>query len=273
MSETGYVLGQSERAARRLELQDRHFAAPSEALLDALALKPDDRVVELGCGPGGLTKRIVKRLGPGGSVLGVDSSADMLAQARKALAGSGPGRAEFLQADVSKPGAWLDGATVVLGRAVLHHVPMAEYLLGRLKVALPRGTRLGFLEPDFRRPLVRLAREEAAGRPELAPLLVFSKAINDLYLAWRISPAIGASLAPALAEAGYADVRHAWHPFATDADVLENMQMIYDEVRDTFAALGIITPAEIEAQKKLLAALTPGDLPPAWGLHQVTAVA
>ena len=35
-----YVLGQSERAARRLELQDRHFAAPSEALLDRLAGTP-----------------------------------------------------------------------------------------------------------------------------------------------------------------------------------------------------------------------------------------
>ena len=27
-----YVLGQTERAARRLELQDVHFAAPSEAI-------------------------------------------------------------------------------------------------------------------------------------------------------------------------------------------------------------------------------------------------
>jgi len=44
MSESCYVLGQSEFAARRLELQDRHFAAPSEALLDALALRPADRV-------------------------------------------------------------------------------------------------------------------------------------------------------------------------------------------------------------------------------------
>src|SRR5438309_8713052 len=80
-------------------------------------------------------------------------------------------------------------------------------------------------------------------------------------------------LAPAMAEAGYTDVRHAWHPFATDASVLENMQMIYDEVRDTYAALGIITPAEIAEQQKLLAALVSrvGSLPPVWGLHQVTA--
>ena len=48
----GYVLGQSERAARRLEIQDAHFGPASEALLDELQLRPQDRVVELGCVPG-----------------------------------------------------------------------------------------------------------------------------------------------------------------------------------------------------------------------------
>ncbi len=271
MSDTGYVLGQSACAARRLALQDRHFAAPSEALLDALALAPTDRVVELGCGPGGMTKRIVKRLGAGGVVVGVDASAGLLEQAKQALAGTGPGRHEFLRADIAKPGAWLNGADVVIGRAVLHHVPMAEFFLGRLKGALKPGTRIGFLEPDFRRPLVALAFAETT-RPELRPLLVFAKAINDLYAARRISPAVGASLAPALEDADYEAVRHAWHPFASDESVLENMAMIYDEVRDTLASLGILTPAEIEEQKALLRALPTGALPPVWGLHQVTAV-
>jgi ubiquinone/menaquinone biosynthesis C-methylase UbiE len=275
MSEAGYVLGQSERAARRLELQDKHFAAPSEAILGALAIRPNDRVVELGCGPGLFTKRVVKRLGSGGVAVAVDASAALLEEAKKSLAGAGPGRVEFVRADVSRPGAWLEGATVVTGRAVLHHVPMAEYLVGRLRATLRPGTRVGFLEPDFRRPLAHLAYREATGSPELAPLLVFAKAINDLYLAWRISPAVGASLAPAMQDAGYSDVRHAWHPFATDESVLENMRMIYDEVRDTFAELGIGTAEEIARQQELLGALVPraGSLPPVWGLHQVTAVA
>jgi trans-aconitate methyltransferase len=196
MSEAGYVLGQSERAARRLELQDKHFAAPSEAILDALAIRPNDRVVELGCGPGAFTRRLVKRLGRDGVVVSIDASADLLEVAKQALAGSGPGRVEFVQADVSKPGAWVEGATVVCGRAVLHHVPMAEYLLGQLRAILRPGTRIGFLEPDFRRPLAHLAYREATGRPELAPLMTFAKAINDLYLAWRISPAVGGARAP-----------------------------------------------------------------------------
>jgi SAM-dependent methyltransferase len=275
MNDAGYVLGQSERAARRLELQDIHFAAPSEAVLDALAIRPDDRVVELGCGPGLFTKRIAKRLGPGGVVVAVDASAALLEEAKKSLAGAGPGRVEFVRADVSRPGDWLGGATVVTGRAVLHHVPMAEYLVGRLRATLCPGTRAGFLEPDFRRPLALLAYHEATGSPELAPLLAFARAINELYLAWRISPAVGASLAPAMQDAGYTDVRHAWHPFATDGSVLENMRMIYDEVRDTLAELGIATAEEIARQRELLGALVPrvGSLPPVWGLHQVTAAA
>lgn len=83
--EQGYVLGQSERAARRLAIQDAHFGDVSERLLDDLALRPNDRVVELGCGPGGLSRRILRRLGAGGVLVGVDASEGLLSQASAAL--------------------------------------------------------------------------------------------------------------------------------------------------------------------------------------------
>src|SRR5438093_918509 len=70
MSE-GYVLGQSERAARRLAIQDILFAEASERLLDDLSLRAHDRVVELGCGPGGFSRRILQRLGQDGVLVGV----------------------------------------------------------------------------------------------------------------------------------------------------------------------------------------------------------
>jgi ubiquinone/menaquinone biosynthesis C-methylase UbiE len=265
-----YVLGQSADAARRLELQDRHFAAPSEAILDELGLPPNSRVVELGCGPGGFTRRLVRRLGPGGVVIAVDTSSALLAQAAANLAGHGPGRVEFVTADVSKPGAWLDGADAVVGRAVLHHVPMAEFLLGRLLAILRPGTRLGFLEPDFRSPLGRVAFLEATGRPELAPLRVFATAINEVYLARRISPAVGATLGQTLRTAGYREVRTAWHEFPSDESVLENMLMIYDEIREPLESYGILSGAENDEQKRQLRALLPGPHPAVWGLHQVT---
>ncbi len=153
----GYVLGQSARAARRLEIQDAHFAEISEQLLDDLALRPDDRVVELGCGPGGFSRRILRRLGAGGVLVGVDASEGLLREARAALAGASPARFETVSADLTGLGRWLDGADVVVGRTVLHHVPMVEFVLGRLRAAVRPGTRVGFIEPDFRSPLARLA--------------------------------------------------------------------------------------------------------------------
>src|SRR5579864_2252628 len=118
----GYVLGQSARAARRLEIQDAHFAEVSERLLDELALRPTDRVVELGCGPGGFSRRVLRRLGPGGTLVGVDTSVGLLAQARAALAGAGPAKFEPVPGDIAQLGPWLDGADVVVARTVLHHV-------------------------------------------------------------------------------------------------------------------------------------------------------
>ena len=59
-----YVLGQSARAARRLEIQDTHFAEVSERLLDELPVRPDDRVIELGCGPGVFSRRIFEHRRP-----------------------------------------------------------------------------------------------------------------------------------------------------------------------------------------------------------------
>ena len=50
------------------------------------------------------------------------------------------------------------------GRAILHHVPMAEVFVGRLRTSLQPGTRIGFIEPDFRSPLARVAYLEATGR-------------------------------------------------------------------------------------------------------------
>jgi ubiquinone/menaquinone biosynthesis C-methylase UbiE len=268
---SGYVLGQSARAARRLEIQDAHFADISEQLLDDLALKPADRVVELGCGPGGFSRRILRRLGQGGVLVGVDASEGLLEQARAALASAGPAQFQPLLADVSRPGPWLQGADVVVGRAVLHHVPMAELTLGQLRATLPAGTRIGFIEPDFRSPLARLAHLEATGRPELAPLRVWAFAINTLYLANRISPDVGASLARTLESAGFRRVRSAWSECRSNSMMIENMLMFFDEVRDRLPALGILTAQQIDETQRALRELSPESLPAAWGSYRVAA--
>jgi ubiquinone/menaquinone biosynthesis C-methylase UbiE len=271
MSEAqGYILGQSASAARRLEIQDAHFAEASEALLNALKLRPQDRIVELGCGPGNFSRRILRHLGKDGVLVGVDSSEGLLAHAKTALAEVSSAKFEPVLADVAQLGPWLTGADVVVGRAVLHHVPMAEFVIGRLRAALKSGTRVGFLEPDFRTPLARLTYLESTGRQELAPLRVWAFAINQLYLANRISPDVGGTLAGTLESAGFSEVRAAWSECPSDALVIENMLMFYDEVRERLQALSILSAEEVEHQQQLLRTLAPGMLPAVWGIHRVT---
>ncbi len=267
----GYILGQSERAARRLAIQDATFADVSEKLLDELVLRPNDRVVELGCGAGSFSKRVLRRLGEGGVLVGVDATAGLLDQARAALAVVGLARFEPVQADLAELGPWLDGADVVVARTVLHHVPMAEFVLGRLRARVRPDTRVGFIEPDFRSQLGRLAYLDATGRPGLAPFQVWAIAINTLYQANRISPDVGASLARTLETAGYRKVRAKFSPCPSDERTIENMLMFYDEIRDRLTALGILPAEQVAEQQRLLAALK-GRLPAVWGSYRVTAV-
>jgi ubiquinone/menaquinone biosynthesis C-methylase UbiE len=269
MEKKGYVLGQSPIAARRLELQDRYFGEPSERLLDMLALRPSDLVVELGCGPGSFSHRVLNRLGEGGLLRGVDSSEGLLEEARTLLAKVGPAKFETILGDASKLGPWLSGADAVVGRLVLHHIPMMEFLLGRLRTVLRPGTRLGFLEPDVRTPQARMAHVQATTRPDLMPLLVWAASLNQLFLHNRISPEAGATLAQTLDLAGYRNIRSEWSPNPPNALMIENMVMLYDEVRDKLGSLGILSPEEVTEQQRLLRALSLAGVPPVWGSFRV----
>ncbi len=57
----------------------RFVADLGEAALDLLNPRPGERILDLGCGDGALTEKLVRR---GASVLGIDASADMIAGAR-----------------------------------------------------------------------------------------------------------------------------------------------------------------------------------------------
>ncbi|MFE9773781.1 class I SAM-dependent methyltransferase [Streptomyces sp. NPDC005931] len=81
------------------EHQDRYDAindGVNAPLLDAAALTPADRVLDIGCGTGRVTRLAARRAA---YALGVDLSAPMLERARASAAAESLGNAEFLQAD------------------------------------------------------------------------------------------------------------------------------------------------------------------------------
>jgi cyclopropane fatty-acyl-phospholipid synthase-like methyltransferase len=56
-----------------------------QAIVDALPLQPDSRVLEIGCGPGAAARAVAARL-DSGQILAIDRSATAVAQARAAAA-------------------------------------------------------------------------------------------------------------------------------------------------------------------------------------------
>ena len=111
--------------------------------LDLLARAPAEAprlVVDLGCGPGNLTPYLKARW-PEARILGVDGSAEMLANARKAVEG-----AEFVQADI---GGWAPDAApdVIFSNAALHWLDGHETLFPRLLGVLAPGGVLAVQMP------------------------------------------------------------------------------------------------------------------------------
>ncbi|HXN23970.1 MAG TPA: methyltransferase domain-containing protein [Candidatus Dormibacteraeota bacterium] len=104
--------------------------------LDLLAHIPPGSyrtIYDLGCGTGHLTQIVAERF-PGARVTGIDSSPEMLAEARRGFPGI-----TFAKADIS---SWQpeDVPDLIISNAVLHWVPSRETLLqSLLRMLAPEG--------------------------------------------------------------------------------------------------------------------------------------
>ncbi len=143
-------------------------ARPSDDLLAQVerSAAGTRRIIDLGCGPGTLTRQLAERWS-GAHVVGIDSSPDMLAKAQPlAIAG----RLEFVQADLSQ---WSPSEPVdfIFSNAALHWIDDHEALLRRLARWLAPGGTLAVQMPNrFDGPIQRAIDEVSADRRWAASL-------------------------------------------------------------------------------------------------------
>ena len=186
-----------------------------------------------------------------GVVVGVDNSEGLLEQAKAALAQEGPGQFEAVHADVTTLGPWLDGADAVVGRAMLHHVPMAEQFLGRLRGRLRRGTQVGFIEPDFRSPQARIAWMVARPDGTGAAARLGDRDQPALQRQPHLPVRRGHAAGGRWICSSYGRTNSAWFECRSDSAMVENMRWFYAEVRDRLHEKGILRfAAEVDRQRQ-----------------------
>ncbi|NUS35870.1 MAG: trans-aconitate 2-methyltransferase [Pseudarthrobacter sp.] len=130
------------------------------------AMRPA-QVVDLGCGPGNLTATLAGRW-PGAEVVGLDSSAEMLAKAAQ-LAEQTPAL-RFEQADIA---GWMPGpeTDVIVSNAALQWVPGHQDLIRAWLEALRPGAWFAMQVPgNFNAPSHALMRELASSERWAAKL-------------------------------------------------------------------------------------------------------
>src|SRR4029077_18925184 len=103
--------------ARSYDRISNPMARWGTVVLDRLELRGDERVLDAGCGSGRVTEQLLSRL-PGGSVVAVDGSPQMVAEARTRVAAY-DGRVQFVVADLGQP-LTIDPVDAILSTATLH---------------------------------------------------------------------------------------------------------------------------------------------------------
>jgi arsenite methyltransferase len=199
---TGHLVF-DEGLANQLESIYRTRDIPRRRRLvrEALAAAPGERILDVGCGPGFYVAELLEEVGDAGSVVGVDSSPEMLAVAMRRV--EGHSNAAFHEADATSLPVADGDFDAVLSVQVFEYVPDADRALAELYRVLRTGGRAVVWDVDW---------------TTISWHAADTAAMEEALLAWDehlAHPALPRTLAARLRAAGFDDVGFEGHVFAT----------------------------------------------------------
>jgi trans-aconitate 2-methyltransferase len=150
-------------ASQYLKFEDER-TRPARDLLAQVPLADARTVYDLGCGPGNSTELLVARY-PGAEVTGIDSSSDMLRQARERLPDC-----RFVEADLTH---WTEApdTDLLYSNATFQWVPDHLRVLKRLLAGLKPGAVLAVQMPDNTNEPSHVWMRDIAKEPIWTPLI------------------------------------------------------------------------------------------------------
>ena len=145
-----YVLPTGRDDKSRLDLIHAVYGPISLRGLEAARIGDATRVADIGCGTGTIARWMAQRVGPGGSVDGIDIAAEQVEVARSspALPGSAPIR--YGVGSAYEPGLPEGAYDVVFCRLVLCHLQDPGMAVAAMAGLLAPGGRLVLVDMDMR---------------------------------------------------------------------------------------------------------------------------
>jgi arsenite methyltransferase len=168
---------------------------------EALGASAGERVLDVGCGPGFYCMELLEDVGPSGLVVGVDSSAAMLALAARRCAGHD--NVDLREGDATSVPVEDASFDAALSVQVQEYVQDITAGLAELHRALRPGGRVLVFDVDWATVSIHSGNDDRTDRVLRA---------WDEHLA---HPSLPRTLAPRLRSAGFKDVRMSAHPFVT----------------------------------------------------------
>jgi arsenite methyltransferase len=192
-----------EKIVEQLEVlyRSRDVLRRRKLVYEALGARPGDRVLDVGCGPGFYSRELLDRVGPEGSVTGIDQSPQMLAVAKRRSEGFG--NAAFEEGNAVALPVESGGFDRALSVQVLEYVQDFGAALAEMHRALRPGGRAVIWDVDW-----ATVSWHSADPARMDRVL----AVWDEHLA---HPSLPRSLSAGLRAAGFEDVRMEGHAFAT----------------------------------------------------------
>lgn len=143
-----YSFGGTSIERQRLLAQAEGFVQESNWLLDQCGIQPGWRTVDFGCGPIGILNLLSQRVGPHGSVVGLEREPLFVEMAHAEIAKRGLRNVRVVQADALNTGLEKNAYDLVHARLVLINVSARDAFLGEMLSLLRAGGTLALADLD-----------------------------------------------------------------------------------------------------------------------------
>lgn len=181
--EIAHVMG--HQAADWLERPEREQEENTQLLIESLKFKPGEQVADIGAGTGYLTRRMAKKISPGGRVFAVEIQQEMLDVLTNKLAGLGITNVVPVLGTITDPKLPTNSLDTIIMVDVYHEFDHPFEMTAAMCRALKPGGRMVFVEfraEDEKVPIKRVHKmSEAQVKKEMTPHpLVWKETIGVL---------------------------------------------------------------------------------------------